>query len=168
MPRIPLAPGSVDSFWAFAAAGKQLADLHLNYETGDEYRLNMLVDGAIALGDILLDEGDYHVKKMAWASKGDKTAIRYNNRITLSGIPADALRYVVSGKPALDWVIDRYCIKTDKASGITNDANDWITEQTADPTSDNGPDALIHLIQRVTYLSVETMKIVDNLPPSLE
>ena len=161
LPRIPLAP----DFWAFASAGKQLADLHLNYETGDEYRLNMLVDGAIALGDILLDEGDYHVKKMSWASKGDKTAIRYNNRITLSGIPADALRYVVSGKPALDWVIDRYCIKTDKASGITNDANDWIVEQIA---RGNGPDALIHLIQRVTYLSVETMKIVDNLPPSLE
>jgi predicted helicase len=161
LPRIPLAP----DFRAFATAGKQLADLHLNYETGDEYRLNMLVDGAIALGDLLLDEGDYHVKKMSWASKGDKTAIRYNNRITLSGFPEDALRYVVSGKSALDWVIDRYCFKTDKPSGITNDANDWIIEQIA---KGEGPDALIRLIQRVTYLSVETMKIVDDLPPSLE
>ncbi|ADE38247.1 DEAD/DEAH box helicase [Candidatus Puniceispirillum marinum] len=165
LPRIPMAP----DFRAFAKAGKQLGALHLNYETGDEYGLNILVDGDIALGDILLDDADYHVQKMRWASKTDKTAIRYNNRITLAGIPADALRYVVSGKPALDWVIDRYCIKTDKASGITNDANDWITEQIANGGNEGGaPDALIRLIQRVTHLSVETMKIVDNLPPSLE
>lgn len=165
LPRIPMAP----DFHAFANAGKQLGHLHLNYETGDEYGLNILVDGDIALGNILLDDGDYHVKKMRWRAKDDKTAIRYNNRITLAGIPADALRYVVSGKPALDWVIDRYCIKTDKASGITNDANDWIAEQIANGGNGGGaPDALIRLIARVTYLSVETMKIVDNLPPSLD
>ena len=161
LPRIPLAP----DFWAFATAGKRLAELHLNYETGDEYGLNMLVDGDVSLGDILLDDGDYCVKQMRWVSKTDKTAIRYNTRITLSNIPADALRYVVSGKSTLDWVIDRYCIKTDKASGIINDANDWIIKQTA---GGDDPDALIRLIKRVTHLSVETMKIVDNLPPGLK
>ena len=116
-----------------------------------------------ALGELMLRDEDYVVQKMRWANRDERSAIIYNSRITLSGIPPEALRYVVSGKSAIDWVIERYGTLVDSKSGIINDANDWIFDQIQ---AGDGPNALIHLIQRVIHLSVETMKIVDDLPPS--
>lgn len=82
----------------------------------------------------------------------------FNGKITLTGIPLEAYEYVVSGKPALDWVVERQCVKTDKDSGIVNDANDWAVE-----TMNNLRHAL-ELFQRVVTVSLETMKIVKSLP----
>jgi predicted helicase len=65
---------------------------------------------------------------MKFAKKGDKTSVIYNGKITLRGIPEAAWDYVVNGKAALDWVMERQGVKTDKASGIVNDANDWAIE----------------------------------------
>ena len=155
LPRIPFAA----DFWAFADAGSQLAGLHLNYMTGPAAEIGILLDGSPVFPDMITDD-EYQVRKMRWLERGDGRFIRYNERLAIGPIPPEAMRYVVSGKSALDWVIDRYCVKTDKASGITNDVNDWIAEQ-------GTPDALIRLIGRVTYLSVQTMRIVDNLPPAL-
>ena len=154
LPRIPYAR----DFWAFSGAGRELAHWHLNYETVDPYPLAQ--GGELDLGDPAL----YRVQKMAFARSrvngkltDDKTTIIYNARIRLSGIPLESYDYSVNGKPALEWVMERYQMTTDKDSGITNDPNDWATEH-------NDPQYILNLVKRVVRVSVETVKIVRGLP----
>ncbi len=95
--------------------------------------------------------------KMRFPSRNgerDKTTIIYNNRVTLSNIPEEAYRYQLGSRSAIEWIIDRYYVKTDKPSGIVNDPNDW---------SDD-PRYIIDLLKRIVTVSLETMKIVDGLP----
>ena len=150
LPRIPAVKKAAD-FWAFSKAGRDLADLHLNYETVELYPLTIESKGA-------LTNADYRVENMKFAKKGDKTTVIYNHRITLKGIPEGAWDYVVNGKAALDWVMERQAVRTDKASGIVNDANDWAIE-----TMDN-PKYPLELFQRVVTVSLKTMGIVNGLP----
>ena len=155
LPRIPCVKTAAD-FWAFSQAGRKLADLHLNYETVEPYPLTITVHGDAPLTDV-----DYRVEKMRYGKIGkekDLTTVHYNNRITVSGIPLEAYEYIVNGKPALDWVMERQCVKTDKDSGIVNDANDWAVE-----TLGNARYPL-ELFQRVITVSLETLKIVRSLP----
>ncbi|MBR7560196.1 helicase, partial [Mycobacterium tuberculosis] len=79
----------------------------------------------------------------------------YNPKVTITGIPEDADRYVLGSRSALAWVIDRYQVKTDPASGIVNDPNDWCDEH-------DTPTYIVDLIKRVTTVAVETMRIVDS------
>lgn len=151
LPRIPAVKKAAD-FWAFSKAGRALADLHLNYETVEPYPLTIEAKGT-------LTDADYRVEKMKFAKKGDKSTVIYNHRITLKGIPEAAWDYVVNGKAALDWVMERQCVKTDKASGIVNDANDWAIE-----TMGNAKYPL-ELFQRVVTVSLETVRLVGSLPP---
>lgn len=154
LPRIPCVKTAAD-FWAFSRAGRKLAELHLNYESVEPYPLK--ID---SLGKKLTD-ADYRVEKMRYGRKGkdkDLTTLHYNDRITLTGIPMEAYEYVVNGKPALDWVVERQGIKTDKDSGIVNDANDWANETVYDSKYP------LQLFQRVVTVSLETMKIVRGLP----
>ena len=154
VPRIPCVANAAD-FWAFSKAGRELADLHLNYETVEKYQLQMQGGG------LLLTDADYRVEKMRYGKKGkdkDLTTLIYNDKITLTGIPLEAYDYVVNGKPALDWVVERQCVKPDKDSGIVNDANDWAIETM------NNPRYPLELFQRVVTVSLETMKIVRSLP----
>lgn len=95
----------------------------------------------------------YGGKPGAW----DKTRIRYNGFIDIEGIPEDAQRYMLGSRSALDWIVERYQIKTDKASGIVNDPNDWSREH-------EQPRYIIDLIGRIVTVSVRTMQIVDGLP----
>ncbi len=150
LPRIPAVKKAAD-FWAFSKAGRALADLHLNYETVEPYPLTIEAKGTLA-------DADYRVEKMKFAKKGDKTTVIYNHRITLKGIPEAAWDYVVNGKAALDWVMERQAVRTDKASGIVNDANDWATETMGNPKYP------LELFQRVVTVSLETQNIVNNLP----
>jgi predicted helicase len=151
LPRIPLA-ATVTDFQAFTEAGRKLAELHVNYESVEPYPLTEQAP---------LHSMDpwttYRVEKMKWADKNTKKAIVYNKHVTLSDIPAEAQRYMLGSRSALEWLIDRYQVKTDKASGIVNDPNDWCREH-------HDPRYIVDLIKRVTRVSVETMKIVDNLP----
>jgi predicted helicase len=154
LPRIPSVKTAAD-FWAFSGAGRKLADLHLNYERVEPYPLK--TDSA---GKKLTDT-DYRVEKMRYGKKGggkDLTTLHYNDRITLTGIPLEAYEYVVNGKPALDWVVERQGVKIDKDSGIVNDANDWANETVNDAKYP------LQLFQRVVTVSLETMKIVRGLP----
>jgi len=150
LPRIPAVKKAAD-FWAFSKAGRALADLHLNYETVEPYPLIIEAKGS-------LTDADYRVEKMKFAKKGDKTTVIYNPRITLKGIPEAAWDYVVNGKAALDWVMERQAVRTDKASGIVNDANDWAIETMGSPKYP------LELFQRVVTVSLETQKIVNSLP----
>lgn len=151
LPRIPAVKKAAD-FWAFSKAGRALADLHLNYETVEPYPLTIEAKGT-------LTDADYRVERMKLAKKGDKTTVIYNHRITLKGIPGAAWDYVVNGKAALDWVMERQAVRTDKASGIVNDANDWAIETMGNPRYP------LELFQRVVTVSLETQKIVNALPP---
>ncbi len=154
LPRIPCVKTAAD-FWAFSKAGRKLADLHVSYETVEKYPLQ------IVGGGLLLTDTDYRIEKMRYGKKGkdkDLTTLHYNDKITLTGIPLEAYDYVVNGKPALDWVVERQCVKTDKDSGIVNDANDWAVETMGNPRYP------LELFQRVVTVSLETMKIVRSLP----
>lgn len=156
LPRIPLLANAADAR-AYADAGRRLADLHLNYETVDRFPL----DGLDVDAPVNVDPYQFFAvsKKMRYGSKGkDRTVLHYNDQVTLTGIPADADRYQLGSRSALDWIIDRYWIKTDKASGIINDPNDW-SRQVGDPRY------VLDLIARIITVSLETMTIVDSLPP---
>jgi predicted helicase len=154
LPRLPFTRETAD-FWRFSQAGRDLAQWHLNYETikpwpVKEYASELLSDPAM----------DFLVQKMTFGRKDrqvDKTTIHYNARITLTGIPLEAYDYVVNGKPALEWIMERYQITVDKDSGIRNDPNDWAREH-------NQPRYILDLLKRIVRVSMETMKIVNALP----
>jgi predicted helicase len=108
----------------------------------------------------------FAVQKMAFAKKrnpetkkleADKSTVIYNSSVTLSGIPEDAHRYMLGSRSAMEWIIDRYQVKTDNASGIVNDPNDWSREV-------GDPRYIIDLFARVVTVSLRTMQIVDALP----
>lgn len=154
LPRIPCVKKAAD-FMAFSKAGRDLAHWHLNYETVAKYPVEF-VGGKMAID--MLEDKDFRVTNMKFASKADKTTVIYNSKITMKGIPLEAYDYIVNGKSALDWVMERQGVSTHKDSGIVNDANDWAIE-----TMGNARYPL-ELFQRVITVSLETMKIVRSLP----
>lgn len=160
LPRIP-AVKKATAFWAFVAAGRKLGDLHCDYEEVQPYPVT-IAQGDLRLANISDPERFYRVEHMKFAGKRpnlDKTTVLYNANITMKDIPLEAYDYVVNGKPALEWVMERQCVKTDKASGIVNDANRYAIETVGDPAYP------LKLFQRVITVSLETMKIVRSLPP---
>lgn len=155
LPRIPCVKKAED-FKAFSQAGRDLAHLHLNYETIQPYKATLDIDNNTAYSQ--LSAKDFYVKKMKFAKKGEKSTIVYNERITIKNIPVEAYDYVVNGKPALEWVMERQSVSTHKDSGIVNNANDWAIETM------NNPAYPLELFLRVITVSLETMKIVKALP----
>ncbi|OQS35921.1 DEAD/DEAH box helicase [Chromobacterium haemolyticum] len=156
LPRIPCVKGATN-FWHFSQAGRALAELHLHYE-----KVPMYEGAKVDAGGKTLTSANYRVEKMKYGKKGkdkDLTTLHYNSWITVTDIPLEAYEYVVNGKPALDWVVERQCVKPDKDSGIVNDANDWAIETM------NNPRYPLELFLRVITVSLETMKIVKALPP---
>ncbi len=155
LPRIPFVP----DFWGFSKAGRELAHWHLDYETVDPWLLEEKKDENIISR---MSPGEfYRVEEMKFGKNGkekDKTTIVYNNRITLSGIPLEVYEYVVNGKPALEWIMERYVVKVDKDSGIKNDPNAWSED----------PHYILDLIKRIVRVSLETVRIVKGLPTLTE
>lgn len=159
LPRIPRVKTAAD-FWAFSRAGRELGDLHVNYETVEPYPVT-IKQGDLRLADIKNPEAFYRVTKWAFGKTGkekDKTTVIYNANITMQDIPLGAYDYVVNGKPALEWVMERQVVKTDKASGIENDANRYAIETIGNPAYP------LELFQRVITVSLRTMEIVRALP----
>ena len=120
LPRIPLVKG----FWEYSRGGRALAELHLGYEGVEPYPLDE-VTSSPAPEDLEERFEFYRVQKLQFGPKKDKTRIKYNGHLTLRGIPKEANEYQVNGRSALEWVIDRYQVKTDKKSLIMNDPNDY-------------------------------------------
>ena len=147
LPRIPLAP----DFSAFTEAGKRLMALHLNYETCDEYPLEVTFSGESSL-----KPEHYRIthRKIHYPRDPAKSELIINDHISLVGIPPQAHQYQVNGRTPLEWLIDRYKIKKDPNSGINNDPNTWFDE----------PQDLITTFRRIVHLSVETAHIVGKLP----
>lgn len=165
LPRIP-AVKKVEDFWTFSKAGRDLADLHLNYETVEPYPLIIEAKGK-QVDVASLSADDCPVVTMKFAKKkdpetnknvNDRSTVIYNSRITLRDIPLEAWDYVINGKPALAWVMERQAVTTHKASGIINDANDWAIETMGDAKYP------LKLFMRVVTVSLETQKIVSSLP----
>jgi predicted helicase len=147
LPRIP----KVKAFKKFVKAGYDLAHLHLDYENVPPYPL---VENA-------RPNASLRVTKMRYAKEGrqdNKTTIIYNDDITLTGIPEEAQKYLLGSRSALDWIVERYQVKADKASGIVNDPNAWGDEH-------GDPRYILDLVKRITTVSLETVKIVKGLPP---
>ena len=172
LPRIPIVD-NVNDFMDFYQYGKKLADLHLNYETvapcpgvtvhGDrkvtmETRRDPVTGG---FTEETTDPSDYDyfrvVDKMRFKSKQDKSTIIYNGNITIENIPAKAYEYIVNGKSAIEWIVERYAVTQDKKSLIRNDANDWSKEH-------HKPRYILNLLLSVINISVQTVDIVAALP----
>ena len=161
LPRIPRTKTYAD-FAAFSQAGRDLAALHLNYETVPIYtgvrlasKLNLTLSAKEIFGGT---DADFRVVKMKFAKKDDKTKIVYNGKITVENIPEAAYDYIVNGKSAIEWVMERQAVTTDKKSGITNDANDWAADTMHNPRYP------LELLLRIITVSLETQKIVYALP----
>ena len=140
LPHIPFA----NDFWGFANAGAALADLHVHYESAPKY------DGL----KYVETEGmtvDWRVEKMKLSK--DKTQLKYNDFLTLDGIPTEVYGYRLGTRSALEWVVDQYRVKTDKRSGIVND-----------PNRVDQPRYIVDLVGRVITVSLQTVEIVNNLP----
>lgn len=152
LPRIPLVKG----FWEYSRTGRALAELHLGYESVEPYPLDEVASSP-APEDLEERFEFYRVQKLQFGPKKDKTRIKYNGHLTLKGIPEEAYEYQVNGRSALEWVIDRYQVKTDKKSLITNDPNDYCRAV-------NDPRYIVDLIKRLVTVSLETQKLVGTLP----
>lgn len=158
LPRIPMAP----DFWAFCYAGRRLSELHLSYETCPEYPL---AETPNAMGErpaehLLLTKRMQFVDARGKRVKNSEPAtakhsIKVNEHITLTGIPPEAHEYVVNGRTPLEWMLDRYQIKTDKDSGIVHDPNEWFAEV---------GDDIVSKLKRITWMSIETAKVIATLP----
>ncbi len=160
LPRLPVVSDVAD-FRAFRDAGLALAALHLGYEKVEPFAVT--INAGEGLPQTTSPETLYRVVKMKHDKgkdrKPDLTRVIYNAHITLSDIPLEAYDYVVNGKSAIAWVMERQGVKTDKASGIVNDANNYAIETMQNPAYP------LELLQRIITVSIETMKVVRGLPP---
>lgn len=142
-PRIP----EVKNKEKYVEIGKKLADLHLNYEDVPAY------DGVSIV--FKSDNPSFKVKKMKHPKRGQLDTIIFNEDIVITDIPERAYEYVVNGKPAIEWIIDQYQVKKDKKSGIVDDPNEF---------SDN-PKYIFNLLLSIINVSMQTMDLVESLPP---
>ena len=170
LPRIPIVE-DIDAFLDFSYAGKQLANLHLNYEEipayegvtviGDRQKEEApdgrMIAGTTDLYAVKVDYKYYEVEKMRFPKKGQKDTIIYNSSIRIENIPDEAYEYIVNGKSAIEWIMERYQVKTDPSSLIKNDPNDWSREH-------DNPRYILDLLLSVINVSVQTMEIVKKLP----
>ena len=154
LPRIPIVERA-EEFIAFSKAGRRLAQLHLHYE-----------DYAHEAEGVEVDERDYTaadeyayyaVEKMRFPKKDERHTIIYNGHIAIHNIPAEAYDYIVNGKSAIEWVMERYAVTIHKDSGIKNDPNLWSREQ-------GRPRYILDLLLSIIHVSVETQRIVAELP----
>ena len=157
LPRIPFVE-SAEDFAAFRDSGEKLENLHVGFESAD--MCPALINGTSDGLSELQDE-HFHVQKMRFAKTGksvDQSVIQYNDHIRVSDIPLDAYDYVVSGKPAIRWVMERQAVSVHKESGIVNDPNDFAWGAMNDPAYP------LKLLLRVITVSLETNRIVASLP----
>ena len=139
----------VAKFREFSKAGRKLAELHLNYESVEPYSATIEQQRG----------GNFRVEdKMRFPKKGVKDTIVFNSTTVVRDIPLEAYDYIVNGKSAIEWVMERYAVTTDKDSGIVNDPNLWCEEH-------DDPEYIINLLLRVITVSLETVKIVNSFPP---
>jgi predicted helicase len=162
LPRLPLVEKPAD-FWAFSEAGRKLADLHLNYE--EQPKPAEVKVAGVEKENFIVDKMRFETRKFGQGTWGDgkkwgeadKRVILYNADITVSAIPEKAYEYIVNGKSAVEWVMERYAVTSNKESGIKNDPNDWAAEH-------GNPRYILDLLLSVITVSIKTVEIVEGLP----
>lgn len=130
----------------YVAIGKQLMDLHINYEDAPIY------DGCEVV--FKAKKPSYKVKQIRFKSRDDHSEIKFNSDITIKNIPNRVYDYVVNGRSAIEWILDQYQVKTDKASQITDDPNDYSED----------PKYIFNLLLRIITVSLRTLDLVAQLP----
>ncbi|EHN59081.1 type ISP restriction/modification enzyme [Oenococcus kitaharae] len=154
--RLPILKGKEQ----FAKIGQALLDLHINYEQVESYQ-EVLING-LPYSEFIHGQHDYTVKEMkhekirneAGKSVSDLSTIIYNAGIKITNIPLKAYDYVVNGKPAIEWILDQYQIKTDKASGIVDDPNQFSEDKRY----------IFDLLLKVINVSLKTLDLIEQLP----
>lgn len=152
LPRIP----KVNGFADYAKIGRELANLHVNYEAAEPYEEVEKITGSVP-ADSEAQYDFYAVKKMRFGAKKDQAKIIFNEHVTLTDIPEEAYEYQVNGRSAVEWIMESYQLKTHKASQITNDPNDYSREV-------ENPRYILDLLKRIITVSLETQKLVASLP----
>ena len=147
IPRLPLVEEYKD-FKQYSDIGKELANLHLNYEKLEKLPY-ILVSGE--------EKNNFTVEKIKFISKEDKSVIIFNSDIKISNIPLEVYNYQVNGKSAIEWIIERYSVTLDEKSGIVNDPNLWCIEN-------KNPRYILDLLLSVITLSVKTNELLKKLP----
>lgn len=156
MPRISIVD-NIEDFNLFSQSGRELSNLHLNYELVEPFKNASVV---ISLEKPEDDWELYRIKKMKFEKKGgkaNKSTIIVNDYIRVFDVPDKAYEYVINGRSAIEWIMECYQIKKDKKSGIVNDPNDWCREN-------NNPKYILDLLLSIINVSVQTVDIVDSLP----
>ena len=147
LPRLPV-PSKRKDFDRIREIGEKLARLHLNYETVEPWpTVEEIVKGSLK------------VDKIAFGKDGKterKDLLVINSETTLGGIPAEAHEYSINGRTPLEWLIERYRVMTDQATGIVNDPNKWCEEQ-------EDPEYIVNLAKRLVRVSVESAKLIKEL-----
>ncbi|MFJ5131609.1 DEAD/DEAH box helicase [Staphylococcus saprophyticus] len=141
-PRIPLLKNKNK----YVEIGAMLTDLHLNYENQPSWK-----DVEVVINN---SNPNYKVTKMKHPKKGALDTIIYNENITIKNIPEKAYEYVVNGRPAIEWIIDQYRVKTDKKSGITDDPNEFSKD----------PKYILNLLLSIITVSMRTLELIEELP----
>jgi predicted helicase len=154
LPRIPLVVDPVP----FMTAGRRLSDMHTEYESVIPFPLEGLPDGGARREALYVKKMRFGQTRLDGRLVDDRSTIIYNSEVTLTGVPENAYDYLLGARSAIEWVMERYQVRTDKASGIVNDPNTWCDEV-------GDPRYILDLLCRVVTVSLETMKIVDALPP---
>lgn len=144
LPHIPLL--EKDLFFHFSNAGRELAELHLNYENQEKLK-EVLVSGE--------KSNNFKVSKMSFDDKNIKDRIFFNNDITISNIPEKAYQYIINGKSAIEWIMERYQYKQDTDTLIINDPNKW---------DEDNPRYILDLILSIITVSVKTVEIIERFP----
>jgi predicted helicase len=173
LPRIPLA----NDFWQFSKTGKELARLHIEYESLEPYPLKFIETGSSVaavyrppaltkgktgahrapLQNAALKGGatiplSYRVEDKMRLAK-DHRSLKVNDSLTLGGIPPEIFEYRLGNRSALEWVVDQYQVTEDKHSGIRSD-----------PNRPDDPEYIVRLVGQIIRVSLETVKLVKSLP----
>ena len=145
MPRIP----TLDHFLDYVKVGKQLAELHIGYEA--------VVD-PMSLGlDVQIEREDFSVEKMRFKKEGQTTkkdTIIFNNFVSIGNIPEKAYEYIVNGKSPIEWIMERYAVTVEKASGIVDDPNLYSED----------PKYIFNLLVSIIHVSMKTLELIESLP----
>ena len=150
LPRLPLVEDT-KAFKAFAAAGRKLAALHLNYESVEQHP-SVIIENAAA---------SPNVQQMRFGKTNgeeDRSVIVYNDKIRILNIPLRAYDWQVNGKSPIEWIMERYAVTVNRDSQIRNDPNDWCREH-------GQPRYILDLIGRIVNVSIQTLDLMASLPP---
>ena len=147
IPRLPLVD-DYNIFKSYSDIGRELADLHLNYENIKKDS-NIIVEGE--------ESNNFKVEKMRFSNKDKKDVIIFNSDIKITNIPLEAYDYQVNGKSAIEWIVERYAITANKDSGIENNPNLWCEEN-------ENSRYILDLLLSVISLSLKTNELIKKLP----